>query len=86
MHRLLRNLSWLVLIAALVLWILTGANRGWTKTTVPVTVVDEVTGIEAVDYRHRFMPGIDFLGAAALGAALLAIGSLLFRRRELKPD
>ena len=35
----------LVLLAAGATWLATGANRGWTKTSVPVKTLDEVTGI-----------------------------------------
>ncbi|MBI5385103.1 MAG: hypothetical protein HZA90_10495 [Verrucomicrobia bacterium] len=82
-------------IAALVLavtvagfWLAAGAHRGWTKTSVPVKTVDEVTGLEGLEYRKQFVPGLDFLGAALLGAGILAGASLLFRNQpttETKP-
>jgi hypothetical protein len=68
--------------AALVFWLVTGANRGWTKTSVPVTRTDEVTGISVDDYQKRFVPGVDFLGAALLGSGFLAGASFLFRRPQ----
>ena len=63
------------------LWLATGANRGWTKTSVPVKTLDAVTGIEGVTYQAKFLPGVDFLGAALVGAALLAGISLFFRTK-----
>ena len=71
-----------LLVAALVTWVATGANRGWTKTTVPVKRTDEVTGITVDDYQKRFVPGVDFLGAAVLGSAILAGASFLFRKPQ----
>ena len=76
-------LSTLVLaITASVVWLVTGANRGWTRTSVPVKTVDEVTGIEGVTYRQQFVPGLDFLGGALLGAEFLAGASLFFRKNQ----
>jgi hypothetical protein len=80
MKRILKLLSLLVLVAALATWLATGANRGWTKTSVAVKTLDEVTGIEGITYQKIFLPGVDFLGAAFGGAALLAGASLFFRR------
>lgn len=86
MSRRLRTLALVLAVAASVAWLATGANRGWTKTRVPVTLLDEVTGIEGIEYRPRFVPGVDFLGAAWLGAGLLAATSLLFRKpKKLEP-
>jgi hypothetical protein len=48
---------------------------------VPVKKVDDVTGIEGIEYQRRFVPGLDFLGAAALGAGILAGVSCLFRNK-----
>ena len=62
----------LLLAASLVFWIVAGANRGWTKTSVRVTTLDEVTGIEGVTYQKRFVPGVDFLAEAFIGSCLVA--------------
>ena len=53
-----------VAIAAVALWVATGASRGWTKTSVPKNTLDEITGTEGVTYEKRFVPGVDFLGVA----------------------
>ena len=78
----LRTAAVLLFLAALVSWLAAGANRGWTKTSVPVKQTDEVTGITVDVYQKRFVPGIDFLGAAFLGSAILAGASLLIRSRQ----
>ena len=81
-RRTLRILSLLVALAALVAWFALGANRGWTRTSVAMKTTDEVTGIEGVEYQKRFVPGLELLAVAALGAMLLAGSSLLFRNQQ----
>jgi len=82
MTKTLRILALLLALAAAGTWVATGGNRGWTKTSVPVKTVDEITGIEAVSYEQRFLPGLEFLGAALLGASLLAVASFLFHNKQ----
>jgi hypothetical protein len=82
MPKTLRILALLLALAAAATWLATGGNRGWTKTSVPKTTVDEVTGLEAVSYERRFVAGLDFLGAAWLGASLLAGSSFLFHKTQ----
>jgi hypothetical protein len=82
MKKILQLLAVLVLLAAAITWLATGANRGWTKTSVQVKTLDEVTGIEGITYKKQFLPGVDFLGAAIGGAALLAGVSLFFRNKN----
>jgi hypothetical protein len=86
MKRILRILAAVLALLTVVVWFVMGANRGWTHTVVPVKVVDEVTGIEGVQYRKQFVPGVDVLGAALLTAGLLAGASCLFRNsnKEIK--
>jgi len=85
MRKSLQLLALLLVLAAGVTWAATGANRGWTKTSVPVKTLDEVTGIEGITYQKKFLPGVDFLGAAFGGAALLAGASFLFRKQNKRP-
>jgi hypothetical protein len=80
--RVFRIAAVLLFLAALVSWVAAGANRGWTKTSIPVRRTDEVTGITVDDYQRRFVPGIDFLGAALLGSVILAGTSLLIRSQQ----
>ncbi len=81
MQRALRLIALLAALGSAGLWLATGANRGWTKTSVQVSKLDEVTGIDGITYEKRFIPGLDFLGATALGAGLLAGVSFLFRNQ-----
>ena len=83
MKKILQLLAVLVLLAAGATWLATGANRGWTKTSVMVRTLDPVTGIEGITYDKKFLPGEDFLGAALGGAALLAGTSFFFRKPKL---
>jgi hypothetical protein len=82
MKRILQILAVLVLVAGVTTWLATGANRGFTKTSVSVKTLDEVTGIEGITYQKRFLPGVDFLGAAFGGAALLIGASFFFRNKK----
>lgn len=85
-RRLIRITALLALVAALIAWVAAGANRGWTKTSVPVQRTDEVTGLTVDDYQKRFVPGVDFLVAAVLGAGVLAASSFLFRKPQPQPS
>ena len=78
---LFRTFALLLFLAAMAWWLATGANRGWTKTSVPVKRTDEVTGITVDDYQKRFVPGVDFLGAALLGSGILAGAAFLFPKQ-----
>jgi hypothetical protein len=84
MKRTLRILALVVAIGAALAWLGLGANRGWTRTSVPVRTVDEVTGIEGIQYHNQFVPGVDLLGGALLGAGLLAGASIFFRNQQTK--
>lgn len=82
MKKILRLLAALAFVGALITWLATGGNRGWTKTSVPVTTLDEITGIEGITYEKRFAPGLDFLGAGLLVAGVLTGVSFLFRNNS----
>ena len=86
MKKVLQILALLIVLAASVTWLATGANRAWTKTEVQVKTLDEVTGIEGITYKKQFLPGVDFLGAAFGGAALLAGASFFFRKNKKQPN
>ncbi len=85
MLKTLRIIALVLALAAIGTWLFTGANHGWTKTSVPIKTVDEITGLEGVSYQTRFLPGLEFLGAALLGASLLAGASFLFGCDKSKP-
>lgn len=83
-----RTARWIALAlasVALLWWLGAGANPGWTKTSVPRKTVDEVTGIEAIEYEQRFVPGLDFVGAALVVAAVLAGSTLLLTQKRKQP-
>jgi hypothetical protein len=86
MKRILRILALALALGASILWFALGANRGWTRTSVPVKIVDDVTGIEGVQYRKQFVPGLDILGGALVGAGLLAAASAFFRSSNQKTN
>jgi hypothetical protein len=82
MKRVLQIFALAVAFAAVLFWLAAGAQRGWTKTSTPVKSVDQVTGIEGITYKKQFVPGLDFIGAALLGAGFLAGASLFFRKTK----
>ena len=85
MKKILRIIATLLVAGAIIFWMAAGANRGWTKTRVPIKTVDAVTGLEGVQWQDKFVPGVDFLGAALLGAGLLAGISLFVPSKSKKP-
>jgi hypothetical protein len=85
MKKTLQLLAVLALVAGGTVWLVAGANRGWTKTSVMVKTLDPVTGIEGISYGQKFSPGVDFLGAAAAVSAVLAGTSLFFRKPKNNP-
>jgi hypothetical protein len=80
MRRTIQILAALILMATLATWAAKGANRGWTKTSVAVKTTDPVTGIDAITYEKRFLPGVDFLGGGLVLAAVLGGVSFLYKR------
>jgi hypothetical protein len=85
MRRNLRIAAIVLWLGSVLFWAAAGANRGWTQTHIPRKIVDDVTGLEGIAYDKGFKPGRDFLGAAALGAGILAGASFLLRKK-LKPE
>jgi hypothetical protein len=85
MKRTLRIIAGVLIVGSIAFWAATGANRGWTKTSVPKKIVDEVAGIEGVTYEKHFVPGVDFLGAAWLGAGFLAGVSFFVPAKSKQP-
>ena len=80
----LRIIAAMLVAGAVFFWVAAGANRGWTKTQIPIKTVDAVTGLEGIQWQARFVPGVDFLGAALLAAGVLA-GISLFIPLKSKP-
>ena len=82
MKRTFRIVAAVLVIGAIAFWVAAGANRGWTKTRVPKKVVDEITGLEGIQWQEKFVPGVDFLGAALLAAGILTGISFLSRAKS----
>jgi hypothetical protein len=81
LKKILRLVALILVVGSLALWLATGMNRGWTKTSVPRKTLDEVTGIEGITYEKHFVPGVDFLGVSVLGAVVLTGLSFLYRTK-----
>jgi hypothetical protein len=83
-----RSLQWFALgLAATVVagWLLLGANRGWTKTTVTRWQKDPVTEIDGPVVEKKFVPGLDLLAAGLAGALALFIVSQLVSKTKNQP-
>jgi len=79
----LRRLAVILPLAALAVWLATGASRSiFTRTSDPIKTPDPVTGLDRIEWKPAFVPGLDFLGASALTAAVLAGASFLFRKKK----
>jgi hypothetical protein len=78
----LRILAGLVLPAAVGFWAARGAHPGWTVNNIAHETTDPVTGLTGVTYEKGFIPGWDFLAAAALIASILAGVSFLFANKK----
>lgn len=81
MKRTLRIVALAVAVLSIGWWILAGANRGWTRNSVPVKTVDEITGIEAISYEKGFVPGVELLAGGLISAALLGGVSYAFKNK-----
>jgi hypothetical protein len=66
MVRALQALGVLFWVVGLGWWLAGGANRGFTRNQEQVKVLDEITGIEAIEWRQKFSPGLEFLGGAVV--------------------
>ena len=76
----IRVTALLLALGILGFWFLRGADRGWTKTSVPVRRVDPITEIEVDDLKPHFVPGMDFLVGGLVIAGLLAGSSFFFQK------
>jgi hypothetical protein len=79
LRRALRVAAAATLVGAVGFWAAKGARVGWSQHQVPVPAVDEITGLDYVLYEDRFIPGVEWLAAAAGVAVLLFGASFLFR-------
>jgi hypothetical protein len=80
MRKSLRLLALILVLGTAGYWVATGASRGLTKTRVPVRTVDEITGLDHIEWQATFVPGVDLLGASLAAAGLLTGASFFFRK------
>jgi hypothetical protein len=82
----LRIIAVVLIVGSIAFWAAAGANRGWTKTRVPKKIVDETTGLEGIQWQEKFVPGVDFLGAAFLVTGVLTGLSFVSRAKSNNPQ
>ncbi len=73
----LRLAALAVIVMSTALWFFAGPNLGWTKTSAPRLEKDEATKQDYAKWEKRFVPGIDFLGAALITSGALLAGASL---------
>jgi hypothetical protein len=79
----LKFASLIVMAAVLALWTIQGSNTGWTQTQQAIPYVDEITGIESVNYVDRLSIGVEVL-ALGIGVALALFVLSLFLKPKSK--
>lgn len=84
MRTALRILAVVLAIGGIAYWAAAGANVGWNKNQVQVKTLDEITGIEKIEWQDKFVPGFEFLSISVGAAALLGGISFLFRKPQRK--
>jgi hypothetical protein len=82
MKRALQILAVALAVATLSLWLVKGANTGFTKNRVQVKTFDPITEIEQVEWQNKFLPGVDFLGVGLAVAGALLGGSFFIRKQN----
>jgi len=86
MRPILRLLALLVFTGTVAWWAAAGAHPGWSKNSVEVRTLDEITGIEQITYDDRFVPGVDTLAIGGTVAAALSGLSFVFASRRKRGD
>jgi hypothetical protein len=84
-QKVLRMLAAMLALGSLIAWLASGANRGWTKTSVTTWQKDPVTEIEGPIIEKRLQPGIDLLALALLSAAGLFGASMVCFKTKTQP-
>ena len=81
MRSILRIAALFLAVGVTVFWLFGGPNLGWTKNFVEHLEKDPVTDIDKHVIEPRFVPGVDFLGAGLVVAALVDGVSFCFARK-----
>jgi hypothetical protein len=81
MRVILHLIAAIIFLVAILWWCHAGFNQGWTKTNVQVMKFDEITEISYPENVERFVPGVDFLVAAAALYGLMVGGIILYRKK-----
>ena len=77
----LRVVAVLLAVVSVAVWLLLGANRGWTRTSDTRMEKDPVTEIEFPIVEKRFSPGVELLAGGLFVSAALALVSMFVRSK-----
>lgn len=81
MRLVLRLLALISFLGPAIWWTAAGAPRGWSKNTVAIHTLDEITGIEQITYEKRFVPGMDTLAfGLVVSVGLSGLSAIIGRR------
>jgi hypothetical protein len=78
----LRLLGPFIALATFARWAASGYNRGLTKNRIESVKVDEITGIEYIEWVDAFIPGIELLGLGVAAGLLLFAVTFVPRRKS----
>ncbi len=84
MRKLLQILALVIALGAMITWLVTGSDMGWTKTEVQTESIEPVTELRVLHTEKKFIAGMDFLGVAFGTAASLTVASFFFRKPNKK--
>jgi hypothetical protein len=82
MRRRLQVAALFIALGAVAMWLITGANRGWTKTSQTRMELDPITEISFPVIEKKFSMGVEILGGAILVAGGLFMSSVLVRKKN----
>lgn len=68
----------------ILLWLATGAHRGWTQTSVTEQKRDEITGIDYPVRHSKFIAGVEIPALTTCLAGALFSASFFFKRNPAK--
>ncbi len=75
----LKILSIVIFLISIGLWLVDGANTGWTTTEQEIQKIDEITEIEYTVYEKKLTFGIELPVAGTIAAAFVFAASLFFK-------
>ncbi len=80
MRSLTRMFAYYVTAAALLIWMIGGARRGYYHTTEDIRKIEPITEMEYTETHPKFLPGIEFPAVGIIVGGSFWLMSFLFRK------